>query len=107
MKRSSLFGALVTVILVASLFLVAPPLSAQEKPADRTADKDQTADAGKEKRLTAATQNTDSGAAAPVIFFPEPLHDFGTIATGAKVTHIFKVLNKGDAPLRVTNAKGS
>ncbi len=107
MNRSSLLVLVVTMILVASLLVVAPPLSAQEKPADKTAGKDQSANAGTEKKLTAASKGTDSGTAAPVIFFPEPLHDFGTIATGAKVSHDFKVINKGDAPLRVTNAKGS
>lgn len=44
---------------------------------------------------------------APRIFFPETVHDFGTIPRGGNVSHVFKVRNTGDAPLRLIKAKGS
>ncbi len=44
---------------------------------------------------------------APQIFFPETTHDFGTISRGDNVSHLFKVRNTGDAPLRLIKAKGS
>jgi hypothetical protein len=48
---------------------------------------------------------SDSGAAK--IFFPEVDHDFGNVSRRSTLTHTFKVLNKGDAPLKLIKAKGS
>jgi len=48
---------------------------------------------------------TTSG--GPVIHFPDPSHDFGTISQGDKVTHTFVVQNRGDKPLKLIKAKGS
>ena len=39
--------------------------------------------------------------------FEEEMHDFGTINEGDVVEHTFKFTNTGDAPLVITNAKGS
>ncbi len=100
MNRSSLFVAVVLVILAASLIFT-PPLMAQAKPADPAAGP------ARDKKLSQASKEADPGGPAPVIFFPEPLHDFGTIARGSKVSHNFKVFNNGDAPLRLIKAKGS
>ncbi|WP_121665632.1 DUF1573 domain-containing protein [Mesonia aquimarina] len=39
--------------------------------------------------------------------FNEEMHDFGTIQEGDVVEHVFSFTNTGDAPLVITNAKGS
>jgi hypothetical protein len=44
---------------------------------------------------------------APKIVLAEESFDFGVIPQGEKVQHIFKVLNEGDAPLKLIRAKGS
>jgi hypothetical protein len=41
------------------------------------------------------------------ISFDQPVHDFGTIKHGEKVSHNFKITNTGSNPLTITNAKGS
>ena len=48
---------------------------------------------------------SDSGAAK--IFFPEVEHDFGNVGRDATLAYTFKVLNKGDGPLKIIKAKGS
>jgi len=46
-------------------------------------------------------------AGAPAMKFEEEMHDFGTINEGDVVEHTFMFENTGDAPLVVSNAKGS
>lgn len=41
------------------------------------------------------------------IEFEEPNHEFGQITQGEKVEHTFTFTNTGDAPLVISNAKGS
>lgn len=103
MNRSTLLVA-VMVIFTISLLVFAPPLAAQEKPAGKTGAKDP---AAKLKVSSSTGKKVDESGGVPVIHFPEPLHDFGTIASGSKVSHHFKVVNTGDAPLRLIKAKGS
>lgn len=103
MNRSSLLTA-VAVILFASLLVFSAPLVAQEKPAGKTRAKHLSANTGEPSK---AGKPVDESLATPRIYFPEPLHDFGAIARGSKVTHKFKVVNNGDAPLRLIKAKGS
>ena len=43
----------------------------------------------------------------PSIHYPEPSHDFGTIAERVTVSHTFIVQNTGDQPLKLIRAKGS
>ncbi|PIB33956.1 hypothetical protein BFP72_00160 [Reichenbachiella sp. 5M10] len=43
----------------------------------------------------------------PVFAFAEESHDFGTINEGDKVIHVFEFENTGDAPLIISDAKGS
>ena len=52
-------------------------------------------------------QSTVATVGVPVIHFPEPSYDFGTITQGDKVTHTFIVQNTGDKPLKLIKAKGS
>lgn len=44
---------------------------------------------------------------ATVMTFPKMEHDFGKIAEGSSVTHVFKFKNTGNFPLTITNARGS
>lgn len=43
----------------------------------------------------------------PSFAFEEELHDFGTIKDGDVVEHIFTFVNTGEAPLIISDAKGS
>lgn len=52
---------------------------------------------------TEATANTEF----PVMDFEKTEHDFGTIAQGENVSHIFKFTNTGKTDLLIANAKGS
>ena len=45
--------------------------------------------------------------AAPEFSFNEVFHNFGDVAEGEVVTHIFEFTNSGQAPLVITNAQGS
>lgn len=58
-----------------------------------------------------STQSDDNTGQAPTggpkIFFPETVHDFGTVMQGEEATHKFVVKNVGDAPLKLIKAKGS
>ena len=48
---------------------------------------------------------TDQG--TPVFAFAQEKHDFGVIDEGTKAEHDFTFTNTGDAPLIISNAKGS
>lgn len=52
---------------------------------------------------TEATANTEF----PVMDFEKTEHDFGTIAQGENVSHVFKFTNTGKTDLLIANAKGS
>ena len=43
----------------------------------------------------------------PAFSFSEELHDFGTIKDGDVVEHVFTFTNNGQAPLIISDAKGS
>ena len=43
----------------------------------------------------------------PAFTFEKEEHDFGTLIDGEKVTYSFRFTNSGDAPLIISNAKGS
>lgn len=46
-------------------------------------------------------------AGTPVFTFEKDIHDFGSMIAGEKVSYSFKFTNTGDAPLIISNAKGS
>lgn len=54
--------------------------------------------------LTATALVAQSG---PLIQLDKQVHDYGTIAQGANGECVFTVTNTGDAPLIITNCKGS
>ena len=43
----------------------------------------------------------------PAFTFDKEEHDFGILIDGEKVTYSFRFTNSGDAPLIISNAKGS
>jgi len=48
-----------------------------------------------------------SALAAPVLQVDRPVLDFGVIPQGKKITHVFTLTNKGDAPLTITRTRSS
>ena len=54
---------------------------------------------------TAESSSKKSG--MPEFNFEKELHDFGQLVDGEKVSYSFKFSNSGDAPLIISNAKGS
>lgn len=54
---------------------------------------------------TAESSSKKSG--MPEFNFEKELHDFGQLVDGEKVSYSFKFINSGDAPLIISNAKGS
>lgn len=55
-----------------------------------------------------SSENTTEDAGSyPVMTFDNAEHDFGTIAQGTNVEHLFTFTNTGEAPLIISDAKGS
>lgn len=69
--------------------------------------KDNAANKVKEENIAAAADRDAASSKAPVITFEEIEHDFGHIAKGTRVEHLFKFKNTGDAPLTIVDAKSS
>lgn len=44
---------------------------------------------------------------SPVITAPAPVHDFGRVHLGSRMTHVFKIKNTGKGDLTINNAAGS
>ena len=44
--------------------------------------------------------------AQPVIACDKPEHDFGKVAQGGEVEHVFKIKNKGKGVLKIERARG-
>jgi len=44
--------------------------------------------------------------AQPAIDCDKPEHDFGTVAQGGEVEHVFKIRNKGKEVLKIERARG-
>ena len=44
--------------------------------------------------------------AQPVIACDKPEHDFGKVAQGGEIEHIFKIKNKGKGVLKIERARG-
>ena len=51
--------------------------------------------------------NEDQNVPLPKSIFPELTHDFGEVEQGAELVYPFKVLNKGEGPLRILSVKPS
>jgi len=44
-------------------------------------------------------------AGVPIIVLEEPTYDFGQVSEGEVITHDFRVVNQGTAPLEIKNVK--
>lgn len=72
-----------------------------------TGCKDNASDKVKAENVETAAERDSQETVYPEITFEESEHDFGTIARGTNVEHIFKFTNTGKAPLVITNASSS
>lgn len=54
-----------------------------------------------------SVENSTSVSGTPQFTFVEEEHDFGLLVDGEKVSYSFVFTNTGDAPLIISNAKGS
>jgi hypothetical protein len=89
------------IILTVFLALLLPAFSiAGDKPKNKPAGKDTTI---KHDSLIGA----DAPAGGPVIYLPEEVHDFGEANQYTSLKHVFKVVNKGDAVLKLIKVKAS
>ncbi len=61
----------------------------------------------KAENVEAASERDAKETVYPKLVFAESEHDFGNIAKGTNVEHVFKFTNEGDAPLVITDAKSS
>lgn len=82
------------VLLLGSLPLVCLACGPTPAPADQDPQPETTTPAE-----PAASEET--GEALPVIASDEPIFDFGTISPSDKVTHVFKIVNRGTADLHI------
>ncbi|PZD79497.1 DUF1573 domain-containing protein [Mesonia sp. K7] len=72
-----------------------------------TSCKENAADKVNEENEKEVAERDANAEGTPVMTFTEDMHDFGTINEGDVVEHTFEFTNTGDAPLVVTDAKGS
>lgn len=99
MQRKTAIQFLVLLMILAGFLLA--PVSADEKES-----------AVKPAKTEIGTPDQNSSPEAgvegePVIFFPEEEFNFGEVGQVTTLSHTFKVLNKGDAPLKLLSAKAS
>ncbi|MDR5590964.1 DUF1573 domain-containing protein [Christiangramia sp. SM2212] len=72
-----------------------------------TGCKDNASDKVKAENVEASAERDAKETVYPEITFEETEFDFGNIAKGTPVEHVFKFTNTGDAPLVITNASSS
>lgn len=72
-----------------------------------TSCKDNAADKVNEENVAAAAERDAQNAEFPVMTFEEKEFDFGEIAQGTPVEHVFTFTNTGKAPLVIVDAKSS
>lgn len=85
-------------IVLSALALVAVSFTSCKQDASKEVDT--------QKAQTAAVEDSKEQK-FPAMSFDEAMYDFGTINEGDIVEHTFSFTNTGDAPLVITNAKGS
>jgi len=85
------------ILMLAAVAAIAFTSCKEEKAADKV----------KEENVKEVAERDANAEGTPKMAFEEEMHDFGTINEGDVVEHTFKFTNTGDAPLVITNAKGS
>ncbi len=90
-------------LILASFTLASVPAMAgqdtQAAPSQKNAIAPDTAGA---KQPTA-----DTGGGVPVISIPDSAFNFGTVPQNQPITHVFKIYNKGTAPLKLIQARAT
>lgn len=94
----SLFMSCLATAVICMIYLAPASLTATAQPAPDTDDSVILAQAG---------SDTNAPVGTPKIFFPDSSYNFGTAGQHQKLTHIFKVRNIGDAPLKIFSARAS
>ncbi len=56
---------------------------------------------------TVVSQDTGTLNGTPKISVPDSVFNFGTVSQQRSLTHVFKIFNVGDAPLKLINASAS
>lgn len=72
-----------------------------------TSCKENAADKVNAENVEATAERNAHSGKFPVMSFDNKEHDFGVIEQGTHVEHLFTFTNTGDAPLVITDAKGS
>lgn len=72
-----------------------------------TSCKDDASSKVKAENVESAAERDAQAVYYPEITFEKTEHDFGNIAKGTAVEHVFKFTNTGKAPLVITNASSS
>ena len=72
-----------------------------------TSCKEKAADKVNEENVAAAADRDADAGKFPVMSFAETEFDFGEIAQGTNVEHVFSFTNTGEAPLVIVDAKSS
>lgn len=95
-------------LFIASLAIAFSFTSCKENTTDANAN----ANTNSESAATATGNNTavnsvNETGEYPVMTFDKTEHDFGTLAQGTNVEHLFTFTNTGTAPLVISEAKGS
>ncbi len=61
----------------------------------------------KEEKPSEPQPSAEPTPVAPVITVAKPVHDFGKVHLGSRVTHVFTIKNTGTADLVIENTAGS
>jgi len=87
-------------VFVFAVAILATPAFSSDKAMPRT-----TKDTVSNDTATVTAAAVDG--AAPQIFYPDSVYDFGEVSQKQSLTHVFKVQNTGDAPLKLIDARAS
>lgn len=101
MKKSFLSLTIGALVALSACNNAASKIKSEEKSGSKT---EQSSTAGESQ---AVSPEDVSAQGQPQFSFEKEMHDFGTITEGTVAKHDFTFTNTGDAPLVITNARGS
>jgi len=94
-----------------SMFMSWPALAVMTMiclaPASLTATGQSAPDTDESDTLAPTASDAGTPEGIPKISLPDSSHNFGTAAQHQHLTHVFKVRNIGDAPLKIISARAS